>query len=472
MKGAWRDLDERLTGTPARVLVLCLAIALLVSAVFFALSSRRIESDAWLYYLLAVNVSEGRGYSIAENGAHLGGTIVPFMGREPLYSLLLAAMFVVTGPSLVAVFLLQVVLLGLTGLLVFLIGREITGSHRFGVIVGAATSAFPTLANYTALVLREMFFTFLVAAALYLTLRALRTARGWVFCGAGVAWGLAVLCRAVVLPLPILLVGYAVVFVARGGRGRLRALRQGAVMLVTIAVVLSPWSVRNFIVFGQPGLTPRSSAHFLLRARRVLLSDAEMKMYALYAVSETLANKVYPGLNLRSVGDGYFYQANAAHVAELRARFVTEAELADAMSREASELVRTHPGRYALTGLIELVKFNNYSHVPLLAERAMEARFGGTAVLPALRGVFKTLGFLWLFVVVAGCAVLWRRGWGLVVFVIGYFNLVHTIVDSIGRYAVPIIPYYLLVGSAMVWWVRARVAARHTAPHLAERMPL
>ena len=445
---------------PARVLTVFLVLALVVSAVFFAASGREIKSDAWLYYFLAVNVSEGRGY-VMSPGAQPDAPLSPYMGREPLYSLVLGAIFAITGPSLVVVFLLQVVLLALTGFVTFLIGRDITGSARFGVALGAITSTFPTLANYTVMVYREVFFTCLVAVAVYATMRAFASRRPVAFTLAGVAWGLATLCRAVVLPLPVLLLVFYAVTMSGPLRTRLGAVKASVGMLLGMALVLAPWVVRNAVVFGEPGLTPRSGMHLYLRASRTLLTEEELKMYAVYAVSETFANRLYPGRNLRSVGEGFFYREASEHIQALRRQGFVGPALEERAREEAIDLITTYPGRYVLTGLIELVKFNAFFHLPLFGDRFMEERFAGSFVLPAVRGITKGLGFLWLLLVLPGCVLLWRRGWPVVILIVLYFNVLHVTVDSIGRYSVPVIPYYLLLGSAtlaLVWQRRGAVA--------------
>ena len=446
-----------MTSTP-RVLALFLVLALVMSAAFFAASGREIKSDAWLYYFLAVNVSEGRGY-VMSPGAQLDAPLAPYMGREPLYALVLGAIFAVTGPGLAVVFLVQVVLLAVTGFVTFLIGREVTGSARFGIALGAVTSTFPTLANYTVMVYREVFFTCLVAVAVYATMRALSTRRPAAFAVAGVVWGLATLCRAVVLPLPVLLVAFHVVTATGGWRGRLGATRAGIVMLLATGLVLAPWIVRNAVVFGEPGLTPRSGMHFYLRASRTLLTEEELKMYAVYAVSETVANRLYPGRNLRSVGEGFFYRSASEHIEALRRQGFVGPALEEKARDEAVDLITTFPGRYVLTALIELVKFNAFFHLPLFAEQVMEERFNGSFVLPAVRGITKALGFLWLLLVLPGCALLWRRGWPVVILIVLYFNAIHATVDSIGRYSVPVIPFYLLLGGATLAWLWQRRAA-------------
>jgi GTP-binding protein len=48
-----------------------------------------------------------------------------------------------------------------------------------------------------------------------------------------------------------------------------------------------------------------------------------------------------------------------------------------------------------------------------------------------------------------------------VILIVLYFNVLHVTVDSIGRYSVPVIPYYLLLGSAtlvLLWQRRGAVS--------------
>jgi 4-amino-4-deoxy-L-arabinose transferase-like glycosyltransferase len=444
----------------SRTAILIVAVAVLAGGLFFAGTERVNRNDAALYYQLAVNVAAGNGLSMATAPPHnwIGS-------RESLYPLLLAIPFRIFGPGLGVVFGFNVLLHALTALLVWRIGRDL-GGEKAGMVAGLATAVFPTLANYTVYALRETCFTFLLVAAVFLTMRAMDTRTVTMVAFAGLVWGAAALCRSVVLPFAFI----AVVIVVAGTRPRgLAAVARGAILAVGCAAVLVGWGM-----YARPyeramedpkrvdsavgGASARAWKNFYTRVEKAALSPDELKMYTVYSLSESLADRLYPGNHLRSVGDGYFYRAYGHKMAEFRREGLSEREINARIRADAIALLKAHPVQFAVTSLHELVKFNSFFQVPLVNEPAFAARAGevGPAVV---RGVTKLAGFVILGFAGVG---MWRLGRRAVVpvAVVVYFNVLHTGLDSIGRYAAPVVPFYLAFAAIVLCaWQKDRVVS-------------
>lgn len=441
---------------PAAAIV---ALALLASLPFFLLTEGINRNDAGLYYQLSVNVAAGNGLSMAIAPPHNWvGT------REPLYPLMLGGIFGIVGAGLGVVFLTQALLHAATALIVWRMGVTIGGA-RVGLAAGLVVAVFPTLANYTVYTLRETFFTFLVVLAVDLTVRAMRHGTMARFALAGIGWGAAILCRGNVLPVPLLV---GVLLVIAGGRMWMRGVGQAVALVAFTVLAVGAWGVYTSRIDADWSATPRIWQNVYIRASKALLTARELEFYTVYSLSESIADRLYPGNNLRSVGEGYFYRGFGEKVVAMRARGMSEEDIADSLRDESLAIITTHPGWFALTSLHELVKFNSFFQVPLINEQDFGARVGiSPVVLAVLRGVCKVAGFGILALAIVGAWRLWRV-LPVVVLLIVYLNAAHAGLDSIGRYAVPVIPFYLLLATCtlMQWVPRAvRVPIARTDFH-------
>ena len=418
----------------------------LLAATFFWLTTERVNrNDASLYFQLAKNVAEGHGLSSMKEPPH------NWVGsREPLYPLMLGIPFRVFGASIGTVFVVQALLHALTAVLAGRIVLRIAGSARAAMVGAVVVAVFPTLANYTVYTMRETAFTFLVTLATVLTMAVMPRARVLVAAVAGLAWGAAILCRGVVLPLPVLLAGLLVVLAWRmPAAARMAAVRSAVVLVAFTALPIVTWSLYTARANADFSATPRAWQNLYVRASKAALTADEMKMYAVYCLSESLADRMFPGNNLRSVGEGYFYRGASEKLVAMRAHGMTPAQIEDRVRDETLALIAAHPIAYAATSVFEFVKFNSFFQVPLLNEAPAEARYGGTAILLGLRGVFKVAGFVLFALTLVGAYVSGRAGL-IVAAVVLYFNGVHLVLDSIGRYAVPVAPLYLLLSLVAV----------------------
>jgi hypothetical protein len=180
------------------------------------------------YLRLAQGLTDGRGYAGQEG---------PTAFRPPLYPAFLALVRIVWGDSVLAIRLAQGVLGALTCVLtVFLagavVGRERT--HWAGLLV----ALYPTHVMYASYLHREVLFTFLLVGALALLARR-GSARSL---AAGIVLGLAALTNSAALGTAPLAALYLVT--RRQGR-------RAALLLAGTVLVIAPWTVRNYRIFGS-----------------------------------------------------------------------------------------------------------------------------------------------------------------------------------------------------------------------------
>ena len=182
---------------------------------------------------------------LAGEGFRRGG--VPTAVSPPVYPLFLAGVYGVFGASTGAARTALAVVDAATVGLVFLLALRLYGRRTAALAaLGAALLPYSTMqivyggSDVLFLALHTAFLAGLVHAWL--------SGRRGAFAAAGALRGVATLCRAVPLLLPALLV--ALVLAAGRATLRERAVR-AALLAVCFAAVVSPWIVRNWLVFDR-----------------------------------------------------------------------------------------------------------------------------------------------------------------------------------------------------------------------------
>lgn len=163
---------------------------------------------------------------------------------SPLFPLMLAAGFKVFGVKLAAAKLVSLVAGVCVAPVLFALTRNVLGSWRAGLAVGALAAFHPTLVMWSVRAQPEMLMI-LLATLTFFVQSSPRLGNKPAFTGA--VLGLAYLAKYQNVFLWPALVVYYVLNAPRGV-----ALRRAAVMTAVFVAVISPWLVRNVITFGSP----------------------------------------------------------------------------------------------------------------------------------------------------------------------------------------------------------------------------
>jgi 4-amino-4-deoxy-L-arabinose transferase-like glycosyltransferase len=233
-------------------LVVGLAFALRLAWVLVTQWHPLPDDDAFRYDFTARALANGQGY------IHLTGTPTAFW--PPGYPVLLATAYVLFGQHVIVAQLLNVLFATGTVWLVYLIGRRLFG-HAPALLGAGIVACFPSLIFLTGVTLSETAFTFLALLAIYLVImhgqqEALRldtrASRGHLLLllSAGLVLGLAALTRGQALLLPLVLIP----FWLRAGSGWMRVVQRLGVLAIGMALVVTPWVVRNAIQLDSPVL--------------------------------------------------------------------------------------------------------------------------------------------------------------------------------------------------------------------------
>jgi hypothetical protein len=209
----------------------------------YAWEGRASVYDAAAYATIAANLERGEGFTLGR------GATQPASNYSPGLPLVAGGLYALTGGVHERFDRLALALIGaLSVLFAHLIGRRLYGPVA-GLIGAGAVAIYPALLEYQGMLMSEPLAATLLSGAILATLWASdRESRSaWLLPGA--LLGALALSRPEYLAISFPI---AVVVFARGGRDGWRGcLSQAAIMLIGIAVVIAPWTIRNAVALGR-----------------------------------------------------------------------------------------------------------------------------------------------------------------------------------------------------------------------------
>lgn len=172
---------------------------------------------------------------------------VPTVFIMPGLPVLLAGFVLLFGKMPILAFRIFQALLLCGGLcLIYLIGKHLFGS-KVALVAAGIMALYPPYVYVTQLVLTESVFCFLFLLLVLLTLRAVERPTTSRYVWGGVALGLCVLFRPAIVLYPIVVL--VLWCIKRYSWGDM--LRYGLIVVGVVTLMLSPWIIRNAMVFGQ-----------------------------------------------------------------------------------------------------------------------------------------------------------------------------------------------------------------------------
>mgnify|MGYP002622642679 CR=1 FL=1 len=250
---------QRISDTTWLILILLAGIGLRGGLLWTQFE--RLAEDRDAYRAIAKQVAAGAGYRHPQTGQ-------PTAYRPPGYTLLVAAVFKTRlGDAGIAG--VHLLLGGGTILLTYAAARRL-GLARCSLVAALITAVDPLLLQAAPLVMTETLAAFLTAL-LFWTIAphtaATPPTRGQLL-GVGLVFGLNALCRPTIWAFGALAAGW---WLLR------RMLRRDVVnplpVLLGVAVIVSPWLVRNMIVMGRPILTTTHGGYTLLLGNNPVYYD-------------------------------------------------------------------------------------------------------------------------------------------------------------------------------------------------------
>jgi 4-amino-4-deoxy-L-arabinose transferase-like glycosyltransferase len=179
---------------------------------------------------------------------------IPEVIRTPGYPAFVAVIYRVFGEHTMPVAIAQAVVFAVICCIVFAITRRVAG-ERAATVAAFMTALFPPLPYYGALVLTQVWTTFVMVLAMLACLRAVTRDRFGDFILAGVLFSATTIVRPAFVLLPLGL-AIAMPLLVPSERARGRRLAQWGALALAAAITLTPWFTYNYVYLGRFTLSP------------------------------------------------------------------------------------------------------------------------------------------------------------------------------------------------------------------------
>lgn len=210
-----------------------------------------------------VSWTDQGGFRMLGHGLAVGGGFTRYPGiepfvpeaiRQPGYPLFVAAVYRAAGESQTAVAIAQIAVFALICLLSFGLGQRTAGTGA-GLAAALLTALYSPLPYFAALVLTELWTTFVVTATMLAAWQALNTKRLSWSAIAGFLFAYSALSRPVFVLLGPFIAGVSLLAFARKNNWRWELLRWSVVGIAMLAT-MTPWLAYNYRHFGIIDITP------------------------------------------------------------------------------------------------------------------------------------------------------------------------------------------------------------------------
>lgn len=418
-------------GLAALVAILLLGLGLRLDN---AWQGRAPVYDAQGYASIAANLERGEGFTLGPNATQ------PATNYSPGLPLFVRGVYAVAGGIHERTARLVLALVGaLSVLFAYLIGRRLSGPLA-GLVGAGAVAIYPALLEYQGMLMSEPLAASLLSGAVLAMLWADASGtRRWFV--PGLLLGALALTRpeylAISFPIAV------VIFARHGWDGWRAGLVQALVMLVGLAVVVAPWSVRNEVALGR--FVPISTG-----GGQVLFSGSYMPSGG---DPERVGAEVlerHPELRRELPANPRLEQILAALAKQRYPKLESDAALARMGREQLWDDVNEHPAEYA--GFVAAKISRIWLHGPrdVMREPAWEV----------LHWLLVALGLLGLG------ALAWQRRWEALLLGVVLVAVTATgalLVASPRRALVTVPVVAALAGVATTWAVRTCTELRRSA---------
>lgn len=198
-----------------------------------------VESDSISYNSLAQNLVKGKGYVLEEGK--------PTAVRAPGYPFFLALIYTLFGYNYDSVRIIQILILAGIGIVVYFAAKKhLKLSPAFALLASTLVVIWPYFVFYTGLLLTEILFTFFLILAVFFLLEFYQFFSRSSIVLSGLCLGIATLIRPEVLLLPFWLI-----FLWFFHKRKKEIIKKQLLIVLVFVLVLSPWTIRNFIQFHR-----------------------------------------------------------------------------------------------------------------------------------------------------------------------------------------------------------------------------
>lgn len=384
------------------VLLFIFGISLILRLFYVIIFKTMIFSDASAYNTMAIGLISGNGYG--------GGISSYWPPGQPFF---LAAIYTVFGYSPQIACIFQAVISSLTCIVIYYIGKTVFG-RKVGVIAGLIAAIYPTFIIFCGDLRSETLFIFLSGLSVLFLLRTPDDFSAKSISIAGVSFGLAMLVRPAIMGLAPLVC----IWIVLSSKDRKKNLMRSIAFCIVLMAVIPPWAIRNYNVHNQFVLVSTNGGVNLWLGNN---ADAT-GMACNYLKNETMLWTIWNTSDDEVEREKLFYEKGFA--------FIRDSPI---------DVLR-----------LDIKKFSYLWGFPL--------HFFGMH----LNDMFINPIPKWLFLVLAPLTILpyiallplaiigvvfyqnWNKSTYLLILIIFYYTLVHSVILAETRYHLQIIPYLII----------------------------
>jgi 4-amino-4-deoxy-L-arabinose transferase-like glycosyltransferase len=244
-----------------RARVAAIAVAGLVLRLGYVLGpARNVKGIGdWYFFHWGANLIADGHWFVEPFEKVFHGRLVPSAGHPPLWELILSGASFLGGTSYLAHRAVGCFLGAATIVAIGLLARRL-GGDRAGLVAAAVAAVYPVMIAADGSLMSEGLYSLLIAGALLAAFRLRERGDVRSAAGLGALIGLAALTRSEALALlPLLALPIALTRPAR--RWRL-----AGVALLAAAILIAPWTIRNWVEFERPVLISTNDGTLLAGA--------------------------------------------------------------------------------------------------------------------------------------------------------------------------------------------------------------
>jgi 4-amino-4-deoxy-L-arabinose transferase-like glycosyltransferase len=402
------------------------------------------------YDVIANHVAQGFGYRVETY-------MDPTMIREPAYPLFLALVFRIGGYRLEVARLTALLLTIGIAVMMMRFAKRVTDNRVTALLATLLFLLYPGTIIAEARAGIEIPFIFAIMLFMLAIHRAIDQDTLWRYFVAGLLLGLVVMVRSTPLLFPVCLLAY-LVYMAKGARRRVRHVLNIALLGLGMALVMSPWIIRNYVLVHE--FVPSASVQGMA-AQEGQYTCQHLSFDTTFLKVQQQAGELRTELarQFGMASEGTYYQFfYKAH---------DEIAFNKKLLQQASAEYRKDPVLFARCVGKNVFNFwflgktwratwlNVFAQLPLLA-----FAFGGAWSLWK-HGLLRNLGIIVMFVL--------------------YVFAVHVPIIAHARHSIPLVPFLAMLASVSVvsmwhsvkhrvdanprWWRRSRAAPALTPFH-------
>ena len=419
LRKIWGNLNSLVESKPLFILTAILTITIIRAISIVAHNPPSFasgETDSW--WAIALNLLHGDGYSLclAKYFSFCSPENQLTAMREPVPVLFFALVAILGHESLWAATFTELVIYLLIPILLFLLTKEWSNNRAALIAAGFWAMYLPAL-DLIPQVSSDLLAALLVTAGILMTGRARKTLRTQDWFRATVFLGLAGMSRSATLVIVVAILGGQFMEFQQKRINFQGFLKTAMTIIVPVILIMTPWLIRNQIVFGRP------------------IIGSSLVGYNLYRHNYMISTNDY----LRYVAGAEGYQATqkliASHPDEMKGN-ENEAQMESFYRKEAVKIISAHPIQYLMLCA--------YRILPLWFNWQVPEAYG----IPTGNHGYIIMGIQGIFLVLAGIGLsmaplrTWQL-WGSIILV----SLAYMAVDSQLLYMMPVMPLLISLGA-------------------------